>query len=157
MSRRLAPAAVALCTLLAGGCRLPLFLHPPPRIADCPGPVASTSTLPRGDFVIREQVHVAGGEVDTGFDVVAEKKGGRLVLVGFTPFGAKAFSVVQEGSRVSSRSFLGRMLSIAPENVLRDLYAADFAQPDSPARATIRRPGCGYTATLVRVSRRALP
>jgi hypothetical protein len=157
-ARRLARADALLgCLLAAGGCRLPLVLHPPPRIADCPGGIASTRALPAGDFVIREQVRVVGEDVDASFDVVAEKRGDRLVLVGFDPVGAKAFSVIQEGSEVRSESFLGRALQVAPENILRDLHAADFARADASPRAEVHRPGCDYRVVLVRVSRRVLP
>lgn len=144
-----------LLALATAGCALPRLPGAPPRLADCPGPLLPTGELPPGDFVLRERVRITGGDVDVGFQLVAEKRGERLVLVALNAFGAKAFAVTQQGLRVESESYLGAALQVPPENVLRDLHAARFARRDAPLRVVVARPGCGYTATFVAVLPRA--
>lgn len=161
MSRARVAAGAALCATLglaAGGCAWLGAPWLPPRLGECPGPLVPAGEIPGGDFVLRERVRVRGGEVDLGLLLVAERRGDRLVLVAFNPFGAKAFSVVQEGLDVEATSHLGPALPVPPGNVLRDLHAARFAGPaDTPERVEVARPGCGYTATFARVERRPLP
>jgi hypothetical protein len=151
------PLAAAI-GLLAAGCST-LHFAPPPRIADCPGPLLDAARIPGGDFALRERVRIRGGDVDLGLELLAERRGDRLVVVGMNAFGARVFHVVQNGLAVEGESPLGRALAIAPENVLRDLHAARFLHPEVAAageRASVQRPGCDYTATFVRVERREL-
>jgi len=152
---RLLPILLALP--LAGCATLSLWLYRPPRLADCPGILTSTRALPPGDFLLRERARVTGGQVDVGFELVAERRADRLVVVGLDAFGAKAFAVTQQGLDVEPRSFRGRALQVPPENVLRDLWAAHRLAPNAPPRAEVARPGCGYRTTFVTVERRALP
>ncbi|MGH7336465.1 MAG: DUF3261 domain-containing protein, partial [Myxococcota bacterium] len=145
---------VAAFAFLALGCAaLPRL---PARIADCDGPLLATEQIPGGDFRLRERVRIAGGRVDLGLELLAERRADRLVVVGFNEFGARVFSAVQRGLEVESESKLGRALAVPPENVLRDLHQARFFHPESGDRVVVRRPGCGYTATFVRVERRRL-
>ena len=86
------------------------------------------------------------------------------MLLGLTPFGAKAFSVVQIGTQTWSESYLGPATAVPPENVLRDLHRALFLTVDDPAlepRAVSRdaegavhvtAKECGYESTLAPVS-----
>jgi hypothetical protein len=99
---------------------------------------------------------VTGGEVDVALELVAERRGPRLVVVGFDAFGAKLFAVTQRGLDVEAESFRGRALPVPPRNVLRDLHAARFARPDAPADVAVARPGCGYRARFVSLERREL-
>jgi len=126
------------------------------RIADCPGPLVSAGEIPGGDFLLRERVRIAGGGVDLGLELLAERRADRLVLIGFNEFGARVFSAVQSGSAVEIDARLGRALAVPPENVLRDLHEARFFHPESGERVDVHRAGCDYTATFVRVERRAL-
>jgi hypothetical protein len=151
MTGRLAGAAFAAFAL--GCASLPLA---GPRIADCEGPLLATAEIPGGDFRLRERVRVAGGGVDLGLELLAERHGDRLVVVAFNEFGAKVFSAVQRGVAVESEAKLGRALAVPPENVLRDLHEARFFHPESGDRVVVRRPGCDYTATFVRVERKIL-
>lgn len=146
-------AGAALLALVAAGCSALPGPWRLPHLGDCPGGLVSTAALAPGDFALRERLRVVGGDVDAGFEVVAERRGDRLVVVGFNAFGAKAFAAIQEGDAVEARSFLGRALPVDPANVLRDLHAAGRFAPDAPPRAAIARPGCGYTATFAAVSR----
>jgi hypothetical protein len=148
-------AGAALGALAWLGCTsLPLVGLP--RIADCEGPLLATAEIPGGDFRLRERVRIAGDGVDLGLELLAERRADRLVVVAFNEFGARVFSAVQRGVEVESEAKLGRALAVPPENVLRDLHQARFFHPESGDRVVVRRPGCGYTATFVRVERRAL-
>lgn len=156
MRERLATALLAVG--LAGCASLGL----PPRLADCPGPLRPVGEI-AGDFVRQERIRVRGERVDEAFGLVLQKRGARLVVLGFTPFGAKAFSLVQSGLEVESASHLGRALGVPPENVLRDLHRAYFLTPeqseaservvaDAPdGTLRVRSAACGYEATLLRV------
>lgn len=147
--------AGALLALALAGCASWPGL--PPRLAECPGPIPDTRALPPGDWLVRERVRIVGGDVDLGLEVVAEKRGQRLAVVAFHALGAKAFSLVQRGERVEAESHLGRALAVPPRNVLRDLHEAGLGgERTVHERVRVERPECGYTATFVRVERRAL-
>ncbi|HXZ85722.1 MAG TPA: DUF3261 domain-containing protein [Myxococcota bacterium] len=163
--RRLALALA--CAGLAAGCRTlvpqPPLLLPLPHVPDCPGPLRSTRDL-EGDWTVHERIRVVGDGVDESFGLVLQKTGPKLVLVGLTPFGAKAFGVTQIGVQTWSQSFLGRALAVPPENVLRDVHRAHFLTSDDAdldARKLTRdadgvvhidAPSCGYESTLAPVS-----
>ena len=131
-----------------------------PHLPDCPGSLVSTAEL-EGDWVIHERIRVRGDRVDESYGLVVQKHGPRLVLVGLTAFGAKAFTVTQIGVETWSESKLGPALPVPPDNVLRDLHRAHFLATDDPAfegRAITRHAdgsvqiasaSCGYEATLV--------
>jgi len=127
-----------------------------PHIGECDGPLVDAAAIPGGDFHLRERVHFAGQGVDLGLELLAERRGDRLVVIGFNAFGARVFSLVQRGGEVESDAPLGRALAIAPGNALRDLHEARFFHPESGERVEVRRHGCDYTATFVRVERRPL-
>src|SRR5262245_30955164 len=78
---------------------LEMVIHPPPQVADCPGSLRSTERL-EGDWVVHERIRVKSADVDEGYALVLQKTGPKLVLVGLTTFGAKAFSVTQIGDQV---------------------------------------------------------
>ena len=147
-----------LCACLAAaslGCAA-LRVATAPRIADCPGPLLAAGEIPGGDFRLRERVRFAGEGVDLGLELLAERRADRLVVIAFNAFGAKMFSAVQTGTEVATDAPLGRALAVSPENALRDLHEARFFHPESGDRVEVRRPGCDYTATFVRVERRPL-
>jgi Protein of unknown function (DUF3261) len=146
VTRRLLVALVPLAT--TGCVTLSFLLHPPPRLAACPGPIPSTSALPSGDLAWRDRVRYRGGEVDTGFTLVAEKRGEKLVLIGLNAFGARAFAVTQDELHVDADARLGRALQVPPETVLRDWHALRAAGAEPPATLELARPECGYVATF---------
>jgi hypothetical protein len=148
-------AALALLLVAAGGCTTVRFLlDPPPRLGACPGPIPSTAALAGGDLVWHDRARYRGGEVDAGFSLVAEKRGARLVLVGLDAFGARAFSVTQEGSAVETDARFGRALAVPPETVLRDWHALRAASPALHEPLALARAECGYEVTLVAESQR---
>jgi hypothetical protein len=152
-----ARAALSPLAALAFGCAW-LSVATAPRIGECGGPLVPAAAIPGGDFALHERVRIAGEGVDLGLELLVERRGDRLVVVGLNAFGARVFSLVQQGDEITERDApLGRALPVPPENVLRDLHAARFSAPETPDRVELRRPGCGYTATFVRVDRRELP
>ncbi len=136
---------------------------PLPKLGDCPGQLRSTNEI-EGDWTIHERIRVVGGEVDESFGLVVQKSGPKLVVVGLTPFGAKAFGVTQIGMETWTESYLGPVLAVPPQNVLRDLHRAHFLIVEDPAleprQVTREADGvvlvaareCGYEATLAPVS-----
>jgi len=142
----------------------PAFIPLPlPHLSDCPGSLVPTTDLD-GDWLIHERIRVRGAGVDEDYGLVVQKNGPRLVLVGLTPFGAKAFSVTQIGVEIWSESRLGAALPVPPENVLRDLHRAHFLATDDPTfegrivrrdadgSVHIASAACGYESTLFPVS-----
>jgi hypothetical protein len=134
----------------------------PPRLPVCDGPLRSTHEI-AGDFTHIERIRVRGGGVDESFGLVVQKTGDRLVVLGTNAFGAKVFAMTQQGKEVEVKSFVGRVLSVPPENVLRDLHRAYFLTPEqarsSERRAVPERDGvrivsdaCGYESLFVHVS-----
>jgi hypothetical protein len=154
-SRTPSPTVLALLLVAAGGCGAARWLlHPPPRLGACPGPIPSTATLAGGDFVWHDRVRYRGGAVDAGFSLVAEKRGARLVLVGLDAFGARAFSVTQDGLTVEADARMGRALAVPPETVLRDWHSLRAAAAGLHEPLALARPECGYEVTLVAESHR---
>jgi hypothetical protein len=134
-----------------------------PKLAVCPGGLRPTDEI-EGDWTIHERVRVVGGPVDESYGLVMQKTGPKLVLVGLTPFGSKAFGVTQIGVETWVESYLGPALAVPPENVLRDVHRAHFLIVDDPAldpRAVTRdkdgvvhieAKDCGYETTLAPIS-----
>ena len=145
--RRLRAALLALAPVSLAGCaELGLLLHPPPRLARCPGAIPAVEALRPSDARWRDRVRYRGGAVDVGLALVAEKHAGGLVLVAVNGFGARAFALTQVGREITVESSLGRALQVPPETVLRDWYEA---RANAGPRLEIDRPECGYTATFV--------
>jgi Protein of unknown function (DUF3261) len=89
------------------------------------GPIDSPGIF-AGDFTDRQRI-VATFEARTqSFDVVVQKRGDELTIVGLTPFGSRAFAVIQAGERVRFESFLPQKLPFPPEYVLVDVHRVLF-------------------------------
>ena len=156
--------ALVLATWLAivgaSGCMtVGLWLNSGPRIDDCGGPIPSAQTL-TGDLDRRLRVEVTAGEIAEGFEVVVQKRGDRLVVVGLSRFGQRAFSIVQEGEEVKVDSRMKPIERVAPINILRDLYVWPFHVTEVSAgirlkvaedrrTAELTREVCDYTTTIV--------
>jgi hypothetical protein len=162
------PALVCATLALGFGCKTivppaPLAALALPKLGSCPGGLRSTNEI-EGDWVIHEQIRVVGDGVDESFGLVMQKTGPKLVLLGLTRFGTKAFGVTQIGVETWAQSYLGPALSVPPENVLRDVHRAHFLIVEDPAldaRSVIRDADgvihisahdCGYESTLAPVS-----
>jgi uncharacterized protein DUF3261 len=162
---RAAPLALCLCGLACKTLAPPveMVVHPPPKLADCPGELRSTEEI-EGDWLVHARIHVTGSGVDESYQLVLQKTGPKLVLLALTPFGAKAFAVTQIGLQTWTEAYLGPILPVPPQNVLRDVQRAYFRVVEDPGldpRAVTRDPGgavhlraeqCGYEATLAAIS-----
>lgn len=166
MSRAVRLGLAAVLVLAAPACKVfqPRPLPPPPAppaLADCPGTLVPTQEL-EGDWVIQERAHVFGPRVDASYVLVLQKRGPSLILVGLTPWGAKAFAVTQVGVRTFPETFVAP-LPVPPENLLRDLHRAHFLASPSPSfegrvvefgrdgALRVKSESCGYDATYVPV------
>ncbi len=96
--------------------------HPPtPTIPPLP------TTAP--PFLARQKVVAIHPTGRSTFDAVLQYSGDRLVLLGLTPMGTKAFAVVQEGATVEVTPYIDRPLPAPAEAVLGDIHAAYFDLP----------------------------
>lgn len=161
--RRVVPILSALAFAYAGCATLwRAGVHSPDGGWQCAGELVSTTAIP-DDFYLRAQVRIrAARGVDWGLTLAAQKIDGRLILVGLDAFGAKLFTIVQNGTQVDVERAFGRPMPWPPENVLRDLHRArlgaaegegvsiDRAAEDAGReRVAIHNAACGCQTTLV--------
>jgi hypothetical protein len=66
------------------------------------------------------------------FDVVVEKVGPKLTVVGLTPFGSPAFALIQSGSHLELRAMVDRELPFPPRAVLVDINRVYLGVADVP-------------------------
>jgi hypothetical protein len=155
-------ALVLLALLLATGCAslgLGLARLLPDGARECPGPLPAVDRA-EGDFRVRQRARVQGENLDWRLELVAEKRGDALVLVGLDAFGGKLFAVSQQGEELSVERPRGR-LPRPPVDLLRDFHRARPASQAAPPEPGIRierpQPGevsieherCGYRIRLV--------
>jgi hypothetical protein len=157
MRRAARRAIAATCAIAALACA-----NLPPRLRRCDGPLRSTQEI-AGDFTRHERIRVRGGRVDESFGLVLQKRGEKLVMLGTNAFGAKVFAVTQVGIALETKSFVGRALSVPPENILRDLHRAHFLTPEQQQTSQrtaeptehgvrIESKRCGYESVLIELS-----
>lgn len=134
---------------------------------ECPGRLVPTQQI-EGEFRIRQRVRVQGEDLDWRLELVAQKRGDVLVLVGLDAFGAKLFAATQRGTEVTVERPRGR-LPLPPTDLLRDFHRARFAGEDAPPEpgvrlarptrdeVTIEHERCGYRTRLVTFEEELLP
>jgi len=158
---------LALAASSPGCARLGLAFYRtlPDRGRECPGPLVPTQEMGE-DFLLEQNVRVHGEGLDWALTLVSQKRGPRLVLVGLDPFGAKLFTLTQQGTEVTVER-PGGGLPLPPVNLLRDLQRARFGRPGAPPEpgvtvttdeagsVRIRHAACGYETTLVTVKEEA--
>ncbi len=116
------------CLLLLpvlGGCSWTWALHQQGATSNCPGTLVEPGQL-EGDFVIRERQRIFSRGEEITLEIIAEKTGDSLVLVGLHRFGRKAFVLQQDGGAIRTKTYWGRP-AIRPINVLRDLNRVHFS------------------------------
>lgn len=118
--------ALTGCSLLPWGSR---------TIAPCSGVLRSTEEID-GEFVVQLRVRIRAGELDFPMRLVVQKTAGELVAIGFNPFGAKLFTVVQRGVEVKVDALPRAVLPVAPMNVVRDLHRIRFLMAPRPDDGT---------------------
>ena len=130
--------ALLVASTLAAGCRQ---LPPPLRaraLRDCPGPLVATDAI-AGDFLVRQRVLVTAGGTSWPLQLVAQKRGDVLTLLGFHPLGVKLFTLQQRGLRVTVDAAPAPLLEIPPRNLLRDFHRERFfVVADAGAEGTFR-------------------
>jgi hypothetical protein len=140
----------------AAGCAQLSLLRPLPRA--CPGPLLPVSEM-GADFSAQARYRVRSRGREEALTLVAEKRGGRLVLLGLDPLGTLVFSLVQEDREVRRERHLRPLFPFAPENALRDFERVRFAERlaggEDDARVEARagaslisREACGWEAML---------
>lgn len=152
-ARGLLAAALAAAT---PGCATLAMLRPLPRA--CAGQIPPVEAL-GSDFALRARYRVESRGRELALTLVAEKRRGRLVVLGLDPLGTNVFALVQEGSEVRRERHLRPLFPFAPENPLRDFLRVRFpeltavgagdARLETRDGATIvTRAACDWRATL---------
>ncbi len=90
-----------------------------------------TDRIP-GNFVMRQQIEFRYGDESGSYEAVVQKYCDELTVIGFTPFGVPAFTIVQRGRQVSVDSHLPGPWPFPPHYVLFDVHRSYFV----PSSAT---------------------
>ena len=125
----------------------------PPQLDRCDSG-GLESALPLDDFVSRYSYRTTAPGVSSTLELVAEKHGDRLAVVGFNEFGVKAFSVTRLAGVTTVERHLGPLLRVPPENVVDDLFGARFLE-EMPVGSVVvlEHPSCRYQARVKLLSR----
>jgi len=113
-----------------------------------PGVLASAEALAgRPDFLARQALVGRYGEREVHGEVVVQKRGATLTLIGMAAFGSKAFVIQQDAKGVRSQEILPGSLPFPAEFMLLDVHRALFmGLPEGPgATRTGRRDGEAIT------------
>lgn len=109
------------------GCTPRPTTPPDPSQMRYPGEFAAVQELAaRGDFLTRQALVGRYGEHEFHGEVVVQKVGGAITLIGVTPFGAKAFVVQQDASGVKGQEIFKGTLPFPPEFMLLDVHRSLF-------------------------------
>ena len=119
--------ACAMLGVLLFACAPRPSQPPDPSQMRPPGVLVPADELAtRGDFLARQSLRGHQGEREIHGEVVVQKRGATLTLIGMTPFGSKAFVIQQDASGVKSQQFLPGALPFPPEFMLLDVHRALF-------------------------------
>ena len=125
----------------------------PPQLGRCDSG-GLESPLPLDDFVGRYSYRATAPGASSTLELVAEKHGARLAVVGFNEFGVKAFSVTRLAGVTTVERHLGPLLRIPPENVVDDLFEAQFLEGlPVGSVVVVEHPSCRYQARVKLLSR----
>lgn len=129
------PRTSWLAVLVAlAACAGPPEQHGRPREADYPGALVPTVAIP-GAFLWRQQLAAEYGDRTVSFEAVLQKKAERLVVLGLTPYGTRAFVIEQTGTSFTFTDHLPpeHALPFPPRSILLDIHRAWFmALPGAP-------------------------
>ena len=89
----------------------------PPTAAELPPPDA----IP-GTFTLRQKLTATSAKGGGSFEAVLQKQPGTLTLVGLTPYGSRAFLLVQTKGDVQFTKYIPRELPFAPTFLLLDIH-----------------------------------
>jgi hypothetical protein len=88
-----------------------------------PGELIDTSEM-GASFMARQKLAGRFGEQEFRFEAVLQLHGGKLTVLGLTPFGTKAFVLVQTGTEVEFTPLIDREIPFPPEYMLQDIHRA---------------------------------
>lgn len=88
-----------------------------------PGELISTADMGR-NFLARQKLQGTFGEQEFAFEAVLQLHGGKLTVLGLTPFGTKAFVLTQSGTEVEFQPLIDREIPFPPEYMLQDIHRA---------------------------------
>jgi hypothetical protein len=86
-----------------------------------PGELISTADM-GADFLARQKLKGTFREQEFAFEAVLQLHGGKLTVLGLTPFGTKAFVLTQTGTEVEFRPLIDREIPFPPEYMLQDIH-----------------------------------
>jgi hypothetical protein len=99
-----------------------------------PGELVPSDRIP-GNFLLRQRVDYRYGDAQGSFEAVVQKYCGELTVVGFAPFGGRAFSIRQQGLEVEVDSRWQASGPFPPRYVLVDIHRSLFVPiPADPPR-----------------------
>lgn len=100
---------------------------PDPSQMRYPGEFASGAELTgKRDFMTRQALVGRYGEREFHGEVVVQKVGDKVTLIGVTPFGTKAFVVQQDAGGVKGQEIIKGTLPFPPEFMLLDVHRSLF-------------------------------
>jgi len=116
-------AACAVALMLVAACAH----QAPPAAAPAPIPPPTPAELPRpeaipGEFTVRQKLVAKSGHGGGSFEAVLQKKGDTLTMIGLTPYGGRAFLLVQKGAEVQFTKYIPQELPFAPTFILLDIH-----------------------------------
>lgn len=141
------PLITALALALAA-CSPRPSQPPDPSQLRYPGVLATPQALAeRPDFLARQSLVGHYGEREVHGEVVVQKRGATLTLIGMSAFGSKAFVIQQDAEGVRSQEILPGSLPFPAEFMLLDVHRALFmGLPEGTgAKRTGRREGEAVT------------
>jgi hypothetical protein len=116
-------ATVAGLALLAAACA-----HRPqplPDEAGYPGTLADLRRVP-GDFMWRQSITASYGKQRGRFEAVVQKQGDRMLILGLTPMGTRAFLLEQQGAQTKATVYVDRAMPFPPKYVFLDVHRTYF-------------------------------
>ena len=103
--------------------------------SEYPGALPDPRTL-KQDFMVRQTLTIKtqhdGKPVEAELDAVLQKQGDTLLIVGFGPMNAKAFTLTQRGDRIEFAQFMGPELPFSPRNIVVDVHRVYFKRLPAP-------------------------
>lgn len=127
---------VVLLTLGLTGCTRPKPVSQVPA-HDLRGVLVPTEAL-GPPFAVQQRIQGRYQGGDATMDCVVQLSGGKLTVLGLTPFGTRAFVIEQKGTEVHFQKFIERDLPVQPEAVLYDIHRVFFRALPKPEGDGVR-------------------
>jgi hypothetical protein len=90
-------------------------------------------------FFLRQALRFEYGADSGGLDVAVQAQCGVLTIIGFAPFGARAFTLIQRGSELETQMHLPGSWPFPPENIVLDIHRTYLVPMPAQAPADGRR------------------